>query len=100
MSPPTSSGAAVRVLVKVATSVPSSLTCRVGWRFQTLLRYSSTSGWWKVTAEPTRTGLLAESHGSGTDLLAVLLKLVLAPSSRVIDLAALAAWIAAIAAVS
>ena len=69
MSPPTGSGAAVRVLAKVAMSEPRPVTCSVGWNFQVLLRYSSTTGPVNVTGAPTRIGLVRASHGSGVSRL-------------------------------
>ena len=63
MSPPTSSGAAVRVFSNVAVDAPAPVTWRRGWNFHRLLRNSSTTGPVKVTAAPTRTGLVGVSHG-------------------------------------
>ena len=63
----------VRVSLNVATAEPSSVTCCRGWKFQSEKRYSSTTGWWKLTFEPTLTGLPGVSHGSGVPELAAVL---------------------------
>ncbi|MEV6931417.1 hypothetical protein AB0M46_43940 [Dactylosporangium sp. NPDC051485] len=70
--PPTLAGCwlAVRVSLNVATAAPSSVTWWFGWKFQSAKRYSRITGWWKVTFDPTRTGLDGVSQGSGVPVLA------------------------------
>src|SRR4051794_13662810 len=92
--PPTGAGCwfGARVLANVAIAAPSSVTGKVGWKFHSEKRKSRITGWWNVTAAPTRTALLGVSQGSGW--LAcdpVGLNVKLDPSSRVTIRAALSA---------
>ncbi len=68
MSPPTSSGAAVRVFANVAVELPSPVIWLVGWNFHRLLRYSRITGAVNVARAPTRIGFAFESHGIGVFL--------------------------------
>ncbi|OLT50958.1 hypothetical protein BJF88_02345 [Cellulosimicrobium sp. CUA-896] len=78
-------------------ALPSSPACRCasGWNVQASKRWSRMTGVVNVTPAPTRAGAPPVRYGSGTLLLAAVLKFVVAPSSRTTARAARSATAAA-----